>query len=543
MGFRTAREFRENSSGWEYRHRPQADERGGGRSVRSWFWCSGAFLAVLSCSPTGAAESASRETSWLTDDLTFLAHPALRGREAGTAETRLVAHWLATRMKALGLAPGAGGSYFQPVELTRVDAHWSQSQLTLEHDGSSQSWTHGAGVFVEAGGIPLEALDLPVVDAGFGISAPEHGYDDVAEIDPRGKAVLIRDGEPTKPDGSSAFSTGRISRYGLLATKRALLASRGARLILVTGAPGGRSAFEAFNSQRRSKDRPKLVPRGSAAVPLVVAIEPPIAQRILATPGARVRVRLSGYQQTDLLESNVIGVWPGEPVRPSFDPTGSIVIGAHYDHIGCDQAPDGTLTVYPGADDNASGVAAMLEIARLSTALPPPPRRLVFVAFAAEESGALGSAQYVLQPQPRELTPRAVINLDMVGQNHLDKDSYQNVLLASYSAQSVALTQSLQTAAQAVGVDVRKLPALRPAGRSDDAPFALAKIPAVLLFTGMHPDHDTPRDTLDRLRPEKVILAARFGAALVSRLAALRALNWDASITTAPPSDPWDRPY
>ena len=192
---------------------------------------------------------------------------------------------------------------------------------------------------------------------------------------------------------------------------------------------------------------------------------------------------------------NVVAVLPGSDPRLRDE---SVVIGAHYDHVGFGHY--GTLNstaegqVHHGADDNASGTAVLLELARrLSQNNPRPPRSIVFAAFSAEELGLFGSRHYVNQPPIPLSSTKAMINLDMVGRL---RDGRLTVF-GTRSAQE--FSDIVKSAAGELGLEISESDGI---GRSDHMSFYSKKIPALHFFTGVHPDYHRPGDTWEKLNFE-----------------------------------------
>lgn len=516
-----------------------------------------------------------------SEDVALIADPALRGRLAGSPEAAFAARYIAMRLRTLGLQPGFGERYLQPVPLVRIDCDRSQSLVRIESEPPLEL-RHGQGLYLELSGEPI-AADAPhtAVFAGYGISAPEAGHDELAGLELSSHAVLIWNGEPKTAEGNSPFAPGKMSRFSFIATKRDQLARRGAALIVVLTPPGGPSALDAYRRVQQQKERPQLVLAGTPAAPLTIYLDEATTRTLLQAAGTsadelwrqtglgknparplaalRLSAHLASLRIEPVEEHNVLAILPGSDPALRHE---LLIVGSHFDHVGTERGPDGTTTIYPGADDNASGIAAMLAIAHRMVTLPESPaagrdatttltrprRSLLFASFAAEESGALGSSWLAahLPPSPAgqpSWSFSGIVNLDMVGQNHLGRADYAGVVLASYTARAPQLTAALIAASAATGLEVRKIPYVRPSGRSDDAPFAERKLPAMLLFTGMHPDHDTPRDTAESLVAGKIDRVAAFAAQLVLDLANAQQLSWDETISQAPPADPWDRPY
>ena len=219
-----------------------------------------------------------------------------------------------------------------------------------------------------------------------------------------------------------------------------------------------------------------------------------------------------GEPQAEVELLNVVGVIPGRDRERAAE---SVVVGAHYDHLGRgwpDARPGERGRIHPGADDNASGVAVLLELARVLARGPAPRRSVVFVAFAAEEAGRLGSRHYVEQPG-RYPARRciAMVNLDTVGR--LGEGSLM-VLGTGTAAEWIHIANG---AGYVTGVRIQ--PVARDVGGSDQVSFVEAGVPAVQLFTGPHPDYHRPTDTPDKLDFRGLVRVAEVAREFVLYLA------------------------
>ena len=213
----------------------------------------------------------------------------------------------------------------------------------------------------------------------------------------------------------------------------------------------------------------------------------------------------------ELHGKNVIGILPGrDPVLR----TETVIIGAHYDHLGLGgfgamDAPDSTGRVHNGADDNASGAAALLAIAtRLRAA--PLARTVVFIAFSGEELGLLGSDYYVKHPLYPLPATEAMINLDMVGRLKNDK---LIVYGTGTATEFPALLDSLNWYAK---FDLRPQP--EGYGPSDQTSFYAAKIPVLHFFTDLHADYHRSTDDWDKINAQGLVRVSDFAAAMATAL-------------------------
>jgi Zn-dependent M28 family amino/carboxypeptidase len=214
-------------------------------------------------------------------------------------------------------------------------------------------------------------------------------------------------------------------------------------------------------------------------------------------------------------QRNVLAVY-----GPRDDAARTVVVSAHYDHLG---EVDGTI--FPGADDNASGVAIALAVARDLAARRDVPGRVVFAFFAAEEIGLLGARAYVASPLHPLADTRAVFNLDMVGRRFFESSVDADATLGSVGLpDDRELLDAAEAAATATGLEVVSVsPALVALvgedWRSDDWVFREAGVTAVHFSTGLHADYHQPTDTPDRLSRPQLVRIAQFLRDLVARTA------------------------
>jgi hypothetical protein len=240
------------------------------------------------------------------------------------------------------------------------------------------------------------------------------------------------------------------------------------------------------------------------------AIDQTGTPRSYLVPGTRIRLEVSLVRQRGTA-MNVIGVLSG---RDSTLADQAIVVGAHYDHLGRggegSLAPDQVGTIHPGADDNASGTAAVMGLARAFAGAGGSPRTLVFVAFAGEEMGLLGSSHYVRQPAVPLARTVLMLNLDMVGRLRDGK-------LYVAGVDSGQGLREIVTAAGGAGLDLQ----LRgdPYAPSDHTAFYGAGVPVIFLFTGAHADYHRPSDTWEKLNPMGLETVTAFAARLIATVA------------------------
>lgn len=431
--------------------------------------------------------------------VTELSSDAMEGRGLGSAGLEAAATVIERELAALGMEVES-----QPfeVQVGVTDTGASTLSVTDGEPTADDDWTPLA--FSSTG-----TFDAELVFAGYGITAPPLEYDDLAGVDLAGKVVLALRFEPGENDEESPFEGRRPTRWSDIRYKAFKAREAGAvALVLVEGPAGAQD-----DEPERLPNLQAVGPTSTAGLP-VVQVRRSVATAWLAaggldlaalqagidssyTPATQVvpGVRVSGNVDLEIERAtvrNVLGVLPG---RGSLaDET--IVVGAHYDHLGRggrgSMKPDSD-DIHNGADDNASGVAAMIcGTAELSEGAEAEPRRaLVVAAFAAEEHGLLGSGHYVDHPiRPLEDTV-AMVNLDMVGR------MVERKLSALGSDSAPQWAGLLEAAATDQELDVQM--GGDGYGPSDQMSFYSRGVPVVHLFTGAHADYHSPTDDAETL--------------------------------------------
>ena len=438
-----------------------------------------AALLLLLLATAAAAPAPHLGAEDLLAHVVALTAPAMEGRGSGTPGGDRAARYIADVLQRAGLRPGGdAGSFFQEFPVAVIPGLGPGNRL--EATGSTprvlevgRDWApHGGSATGEVEGEPVFV-----------------GHDDYAGVDARGRIALALAGAST-PAGVARSS--RLEQ--LVAARRA-----GARALLLIDETVPAVAATAA---------PVAIVSGSitrAAAAALLGRSPDA----LASPGSRaaatgVRVRLRVDLATEERRAaNVIGVVPGADPALARE---VVVIGAHYDHLG----REGEV-VYHGADDNASGTAVVLGLAQ-SLAASRPPRTLVFVLFAGEELGLLGSDHQVRHPSvvPVERMA-AMLNFDMVGR--LDG---RHVLVGGVDTGG-GFRGLVEAAATEAGLDVD--PRASGTGPSDHTRFNAAGVPVLFFHSGSHADYHRPSDTADRIDAAGMARIAHMGRILAARIA------------------------
>jgi len=494
-------------------------------------------LALAACAAAPVAQGSLGEgairPAELRADVVWLAAPERTGRGVGTPGNGAAADFIAERMRTLGLAPAFPTGYFQAFSAPVGVALRGENALAVGGRGLALEEDWKPFTFSDSG-----AASGELVWAGYGISAPDLSYDDYAGLDVKGKVVLVAAHFPRESDPSSPFRSPRAYAYGEWRYKAMNARDHGAVALIGVRDDwqhGGAEPLAPFGGAPSS-------PAGILAVQAAAAALGGANPAALAGPGQAdgrphsralgLPVALAvGIEQERARTANVAGVLPGaDPARAGE----CVVVGAHYDHLGfggeSSLAP-GVHAVHPGADDNASGVAALLAIAKAFAAEGAPARTLLFVAFTGEEMGLLGSAELVRTPPAACPLDRMqlMVNLDMVGRPRQGKVYVEGVDTA----------KGLRARVEALEREPPPLP-LAPAligdgyGPSDQTSFYAKGVPVLFFFTGAHADYHRPTDTADKVDAEGMAAVARLAMRAV-RSAADAAGRLELVAAPAPP--------
>ena len=473
-------------------------------------------------------------------DVAFLSSKSLAGRRSGLPGGEIAAEFLAAEMEKAGLRPAAGSNFLQTIPVVEFEVDAAASSLTLAGKTLPRAGNFTCN-FPES-----VRLSARVVFAGYGITAPELGYDDYAGIDVRGKWALVLPGEPQRQNRDSIFNGPGDTIYAGPRLKILNAQQHGAAGVLLLPGPAPEAPRVTGSGGSPAAPRPsQALARSRLVIPLVTLLAPAaadllpnrreLAEKIdsagrpasFALPGAGVTLdhRISG--SLPIPSANVAGWIEGSDPRLKAE---TIIVCAHHDHLGASGD-----AYFPGANDNASGAAAVLELARALAASGLRPRRSVlFLIFGSEEVGLLGSYYYVQNPLRPLASTAAVVNLDMIGRNetpspqtdrgrwHIPADT-SNALNPIGAHYSPGLRRAIESANAQAGLRLDfRLDAdhtLNILQRCDHYPFLLERIPSVWLFTGFHPEYHQPTDTVDRLNLDKMLKIARLALQMIWDLA------------------------
>jgi hypothetical protein len=462
--------------------------------------------------PLPALERATAVTR-LRSDLTFLASDECEGRGPGTAGIDRAADYIAAAFKQAGLKGAMpDGSYFQPFTIKGDPELGRDNAVALAGPNGPTSLRLGLD-FQPLGLSGGGAGEGPVVFVGFGATVPKAHYDDFHGVDVAGKVVLLirkvpRYGAQDHPFGDDQT----VQEAAALATKLGNAARHKAAAVLMCNDADepddpllefGYSAFgqavdiPAVHVKREFADRLLRAGMGRPLAEVEKAIEDGLKPLSAPLKDVTAKVRVT-VERKPVGVKNVVGVLDG--AGPLAKQT--VVIGAHYDHLGyggrSSTAP-GQRAIHHGADDNASGTAALIELARRWAAdAPANRRRVVFIAFSAEEVGLLGSAHYVNKEPLFPLADTvAMVNLDMVGRLSNDAQSDKPKLEVGGTGTAKEFDEVIDGLGRRHGFAVKKNSA--GVGPSDHTSFYVKGVPVFFFFTGLHREYHKPTDTADRI--------------------------------------------
>lgn len=525
-------------------------------NLRFLIFCSSFILPAMVFGQQDSKNDFSIPKSWFSGTLSFLSSGWMEGREAGERGAFMASDYIASLMESNDLEPfgdalppgsasnrhnrvsGEKRSYFQNFDLVRFKISRDVFTLTTNASGSRyvHRFTPGLDYRVEPSARSFTA-EAPVVFAGYGIHAPELGYDDFRNLDVRGAVVVVMKGFPGHRDTTSLawrrFGKTHGQEYSQGDTKLKTAIRKGAiALVIVTpdatmiydGPRGGQHSLEplAMNAAELTEPEYKdefsheladralisgipcywlagaateLLFRGSGISLTETEIQ---VAKMMETPSTLLSQRIIGIEMDIITETvpvrNVVAILPGT------DTTRNIIIGAHYDHLGIRGG-----RIYLGADDNASGAAGVLAMARFwKERGAKPPVNLIFAAWTAEEKGLLGSCFFAEQRKVSPLNTLLMINFDMISRS-APEDTARRVLSIGTLADGVQLRKlAIELNRELARPFELDLWECSKHGGSDYASFAAENVQVMTFFSGFHNDYHTSRDIAGKTDLEKM---------------------------------------
>lgn len=451
-------------------------------------------------------------------DIEVLASAEYGGRGLGTEGLELAAKFLETRLGELGLQPAGENGTFRDSFNVAVKGVLQSASLSVNGKAVPAEGFRPFS-FSASGNVEADALYL-----GYGIKSDDHQYNDYAgahgDIDVTGKVVVIHRFEPQRHDPASRFGGVQPIQASDLRFKVMEAKHRGAAAVVIVNPTVQGTEDDSlmrFGSSPSDLGIPVIHLSSSAAE---AAFGPRLQQMAAAidesgqpasgAPLGKIKLSVEITREQATI-ANIVGLIPAnEKIDDQL-----IVIGAHYDHLGMggeSSTRPNLDEIHPGADDNASGTAAVLEIARLAKSAKLG-RDIAVVFFTAEESGLLGSAHFVSNGPLKERKIAAMLNLDMVGMLR------DNALTVSGTASGKQMAEVARRAQSGLGLNLTLDKSGH--GASDHMSFYLQQIPVLALFTGTHEHYHNPDDVPANLQKDGLVTVTTYGLRALVDLANL----------------------
>ncbi|MFH0883777.1 MAG: M28 family peptidase [bacterium] len=472
------------------------------------------FVALIFALPGRGLAKPKSEAKTLLQHVKYLADDDREGRGIGTKGLDEAADYIANQFNKDGLAPLFSDGYFQPFTMS-----WGVDVLPgCSITGSGGSTLEYGQDFTPLGFSGTGTVSAPVLFAGYGITASEYGYDDYEELDTGGKIVVILTGEPAAEREASKFAGTFTTDHSTLRTKAINAKTHGAAGMLLVRRYTNADSEDVLPELRADE------PYRDAGIPVVqvtragfVKLFPDMklenAQRSIDLNEAPRSMPLGTDSLTMVinLERGEVPVCNVGALIPGSDEV--IVLGAHYDHLGYGQIgtnTPGVHEVHNGADDNASGVAVLIEAGRLLAKAHLGPT-IWLVAFTGEEVGLVGSNHFVNNPPAPLNRVHFMLNFDMVGRMQDNK-------LTVYGVHSgEGIEAAAKRANENIGLDLA--PTGGGYGASDQTSFYAKGIPVAHLLTALHADYHTPGDDVEFINAEGMDRVLKFAVSFTEEIA------------------------
>lgn len=485
-------------------------------------------LYLNSISAVPAARPAAQVVSELSparyfDHVKYLAGDEMKGRGDGTPELDNAAEYIAAQFRLWGLRPlGDNNTYFQKFEVTTGAAIGIGNELQL----------NGTALKINEAFVPIvfsNTADVrgSLIFAGYGITAPELHYDDYTGVDAKGKIVVVMRHEPQESDAKSPFDGTNFTRHATFVNKAINAKQHGARaIIFITDLS---HSDEQVGSATRTEESDDL------GIPAVHAKRDPLLNLFKASgkdigaiqkkidldlkpdsfelPDSQAHLATEIVRTRKTVKNVAAAVTGSDPMLQNE----WVVIGAHYDHLGLGDrsslAPSQIGEIHHGADDNASGTAGVLELARLAVKYRQELKRSVaFITFAGEELGLLGSSHFVNHSTIPLGNIMGMINMDMIGRVNNDR------LFIGGVGTSPSFKPWLEEFNKSARLQLDYSDS--GYGASDHMSFNAKKIPVLFFFSGLHTDYHKPSDTYDKINAPGATKVLSLVYMMMNRMAA-----------------------
>ena len=451
----------------------------------------------------------------------YLASPELKGRATGSPELETAAAYIAAQFQSFGIKPVPGAPYQQA--FTTVVGARLGSGNRFEANGGTLPLRDA---YIPFSFSSSGTVTAPVVFVGYGITANEYHYDDYAGIDVKDKIVLLVRHEPQEDDEKSVFQGKELTQHATFAVKAVNAKMHGARgVILVNDAyphhtaqedrltqfgqsTGPTDAGVLFAQVKESTAEAWLKSEGHDLHEILDGIDRDLKPRSFALEKVTLSLTVD-IQHDSKTVHNVAAYLPGKTSE-------YVIVGAHYDHLGLGDehslAQSQIGQVHPGADDNASGTAGVIELARWFSHQPQQQRGMLFITFAGEELGLLGSNYYAGHPLLPIENAVAMLNMDMIGRIRGGK------VYVNGSGTGSTLNKLVESVPppDSFHIDLSETTGY---GGSDHMSFTVKQVPVLFFFSGLHGDYHKPSDTWDKIDAPDAVKLLAYVAQIATRLA------------------------
>ncbi len=502
-------------------------------------------LFTLIIFPSAAQKKLSPADVITSDDLqtyiSFLASHDLRGRENGEPGLEIAQQFIVSQARLMGLKPANDSSYYQPYTIVKNSIDPDRSKIQIISNDIDTVMIKGP-VYQLIPTTPADfTLEGEVIFAGYGLKQDKYGYNDFESIKPEGKILLVMNRAPSSGDGKYAFETANWDSFMSIQTKLTYMLFTKAKAILFVMDPkSGASSLEErypgisgeLGSSKHLKGE-KPMSLQMPGMPKILYVHRSVADELLKGTGKTLeelqseidfRLKPQSFEiqgkklifteaskSEDIILNNVAAVIEGSDPELKNE---YVIFSAHADHIGTQGG-----RINPGADDDASGCAALLSIAEAVQSLEKKPlRSVMFLWVSGEEIGLYGSRSYVDNPLvPLEKTV-VDLNIDMIGRTKGVADTTPDTpMTGPYEVFVITGNQSSELGSIASEIDKsvrldfdyslsgRKHP-LQLFARSDHYNFVKHDIPVLFFSSGLHTDYHTPGDVVEKIDFKKMEL-------------------------------------
>jgi hypothetical protein len=515
----------------------------------------------------------------IKSDLYALASEEMQGREAGLTGAGLAADYITHELNKINVqsmnSHRQNGGYYQSFQIIGADLGDVSSQLTIQKGKYKIKAKYRDDYFYFYNSPQKVSVNSEIVFTGYAINAPEYQYNDFNNLDLQDKIVVAYYGEPLQDDTLQFFNGKHQTKYMLPDWKADEVAKHGGRILVLIPNPENEKSYNMFLQRRlKSNNKKPFVLIDEKSVP-VIYLSVKFAQEVFGnwlkenfnSEKKRLLDWLQHTQENQFqwqeinplnqtwkvnIEYNnpevrecqtLIALYPGQSSQLKNE---YILVGSHYDHEGVQEGK-----IYLGADDNASGVSATLNVARAFAQLTGherPNRSIIFAFWDAEEKGTLGTKYFIKHSVVPLQNIKAVFNMDMIGRDasfnfaalrqSIKDENAENKVMIFYSAQAPALKDIAIQSNKNIDLTILYDPNVFFTSGSDHMVFHSHHIPIIYYFTGFHTDYTSIGDTPEKINYSKLTRISRHIANFVYTLANSNEIpDFNRNILSAPEGD------